>query len=63
MAMQEPLAILSKYKIDYVFIPPEQPLAELLGRSPGWRPIYSDQVAVLFAHTPAESVPQSAVPK
>jgi hypothetical protein len=51
-AIKEPFAILDKYKIDYVFLQPKQPLSYLLEHSPAWRMIYSDKVAVLFERTP-----------
>ena len=51
-SIKEPFAILDKYKIDYVFLQPKQPLSYLLEHSPAWRMIYSDKVAVLFERTP-----------
>ena len=51
-AMKRPFEILDKYKIDYVFLRPEEPLNYLLEHSGGWRLIYSDKVAVLFKRTP-----------
>ena len=51
-AIKEPFAILDKYKIDYAFLQPKQPLSYLLEHSPAWRMIYSDKVAVLFERTP-----------
>jgi hypothetical protein len=51
-AMKRPFEILDKYKIDYVFLRPEEPLNYLLEHSGGWRLIYSDKVAVLFERTP-----------
>jgi hypothetical protein len=52
-ALKHSLEILDKYKIDYVFLQPNQPLDYLLEHSPAWHPIYSDKVAVLFERTPA----------
>ena len=54
--------ILDKHKIQYVLIPPAQPLGYLLEHSPDWRLIYSDKVAVLFERAPATaaSAPSSA---
>ncbi len=50
--IRQPANVFDKYRIDYVLLQPEQPLVHLLERSPGWRLIYSDQVAVLFERTP-----------
>jgi hypothetical protein len=51
-ALDHSFEILDKYKIDYVFLRPEEPLNYLLEHSGGWRLIYSDKVAVLFERTP-----------
>jgi hypothetical protein len=51
--IQAPFEILDKYRIDYVFSPPQEPLVYLLEHSPAWHPIYTDKVAVLFERTPA----------
>jgi hypothetical protein len=40
--------ILNKYKIDYVLLPPDEPMTYLLRHSSEWRTIYSDRVSVLF---------------
>ena len=52
-ALKHSFEILDKYKIDYVFLEPNQPLVYLLEHSPMWHPIYVDKVAVLFARTSA----------
>ncbi len=54
-AMKHSFEILDKYKIDYVFLRPEEPLNYLLEHSRGWHPIYSDKVAVLFERTPGSA--------
>ena len=51
-AIKHPFEILDKYKIDYVFLRPQEPLNYLLAHSPAWHPIYSDNVAVLFERVP-----------
>src|ERR1035441_7001626 len=51
--IKDPFNILDKYKIDYVFLQPSQPLSYLLEHSPAWHAIYTDKVAVLFERTPA----------
>jgi hypothetical protein len=52
MVIEKPLEILDKYRIDYVLIQPQGPLAYLLEHSPGWRCTYADNLAVLFQRTP-----------
>jgi hypothetical protein len=46
--LKDSFEILDKYGIDYVLIQPKQPMSYLLEHSAEWRPIYADQVAVLF---------------
>jgi hypothetical protein len=48
MALNNSLATLDKYRIDYVLIGAREPMAYLLARSPAWQPMYSDDLAVLF---------------
>ena len=52
-ALKHSLEIMDKYKIDYVFLQPNQPLVYLLEHSAAWHSIYTDKVAVLFERTPA----------
>ncbi len=51
LGLKDPLELLQKYRIEYVFYGREKPLAYLLRHSPGWKPIYEDEVAVLFQRT------------
>jgi hypothetical protein len=51
-ALKNSFEILDKYKIDYVFLPPKEPLVYLLEHSPAWRLIYFDRIAVLLERTP-----------
>ena len=51
--IRQPFEVLNKYKIDYVFLLPKQPLGYLLEHSAAWHVIYSDKIAVLFERTPA----------
>jgi hypothetical protein len=48
--------ILDKYKIQYVFFPPDEPLTYILEHDPAWKIIYSDKVAVLLQRTDARLV-------
>lgn len=41
-------AILDKYRIQYVLLPPANPAAYLLARSPHWKTVYHDPQAVIF---------------
>jgi hypothetical protein len=45
------LEVLDKYKIRYVLLSPDFPLAYLLKHNVGWNPIYTDEVAVIFERT------------
>jgi len=45
------LEVLDKYKIRYVLLSPDLPLAYLLKHNVGWNPIYTDEVAVIFERT------------
>jgi len=55
MALRDSLATLDKYRIDYVLIGAKEPMAYLLARTPGWQPIYSDKMAVLFERAAPEA--------
>ncbi|MGA3318507.1 MAG: hypothetical protein ABSC64_18990 [Candidatus Korobacteraceae bacterium] len=59
-ALKDSFGILDKYKIEYVLLPPHQPLTYLLEHSPAWHSIYTDKVAVLFERTPATATAVSA---
>ncbi len=50
--LERSFEILDKYRIDYVFVTPDEPLVYLLRHSPAWHLIYTDKVAVLFERTP-----------
>ena len=52
-SLKESFAILDKYKIEYVLLKPNQPLAYLLYHSSAWRLIYEDKVAKLYQRVPA----------
>jgi hypothetical protein len=48
-ALEAPFEVFDKYRIEYVLLQPNRPLAYLLEHRPGWRTIYSDKTAVIFA--------------
>jgi hypothetical protein len=52
-SLKESFAVLDKYKIEYVLLKPNQPLAYLLYHSSAWRLIYEDKVAKLYQRVPA----------
>jgi hypothetical protein len=47
---EEPFeTLLERYGIDWTFLPKDQPANQLLARLPGWRQVYSDDTATIFA--------------
>ena len=47
---EEPFeTLLERYAIDWTFLPNEQPANRLLAHLPGWRQVYSDDTATIFA--------------
>ena len=52
-AIDQPLELLDKYKIDYVLFPVNRPLIYVLDHSAGWHTIYEDKVAKLYERVPA----------
>lgn len=49
--IRDSLAILDKYKIDYVLLEKKRPLTYLLEHAPGWQQLYIDNVAAVFGRT------------
>jgi predicted nucleotidyltransferase len=47
-SMKNSLALLDKYKINYVYFPPNEPLSYLLRNNVNWEPVYEDKVSVLI---------------
>jgi multisubunit Na+/H+ antiporter MnhB subunit len=48
IGLKEPEAVLDKYRIQYVFFPPGEPLTYVLRHDPQWKEIYTGQVSVIF---------------
>jgi hypothetical protein len=48
LGMKNPEAVLDKYKIQYVFFPPHDPLTYALRHDSRWKEVYTGQVSVLF---------------
>ena len=44
---------LQQHPAGYVLVPSDSPLAAILPETPGWQPIYHDDVAVVFVRPPA----------
>jgi hypothetical protein len=53
VSMENPQAVLHKYQVEYVLMPPGSPLARYLKNSPSWTLLYSDQASVLLHRVPA----------
>jgi hypothetical protein len=53
-------SLLSKYHVNSCLIPPENPLAVLLGSSPGWKKVYRDGTSAIFVRSGAGSNPANA---
>lgn len=54
-ALQHTFEILDRYKVQYVLVDPAEPMVYMLQHSPGWKTIYSDQVAVLIERTAVDA--------
>ena len=52
---RDPQAVLDKYRVEYVLMPPQSALARALRESPNWTAIYSDKASILFHRTTALS--------
>ncbi|MDT8069176.1 MAG: hypothetical protein ROO76_13505 [Terriglobia bacterium] len=48
IAIKDPLAVLDRRKIQYVYFQPNEPLVYLLRRTGGWDVLYEDKTAVLL---------------
>jgi hypothetical protein len=54
--------LLGRYRFDLALLPRAWPLASALGSEPGWRKVYEDPVAVLYARDAGRNVlPAAAV--
>jgi hypothetical protein len=51
-SLQAPFEMLDKHQFDYVLLKPDEPASYLLRHSTAWRPIYTDNVAVIFERAP-----------
>jgi hypothetical protein len=51
-AGDDPEAVLDKYRVEYVLISPDSPLAKILKNDPAWAVRYSDQTSVLLQRSP-----------
>jgi hypothetical protein len=48
LALNEPAAVLDKYRVRYVLFPPNEPLTYVLEHDEGWRVLYRDKLSVLL---------------
>ncbi len=55
-------AVLSAYPHDFVLIPPNAPAYALMSRTPGWKLVYRDDAAVLFARAGTSLAAMGAFP-
>ena len=49
--LEDPQALLEKYRVDYCLLHKDTPVASVLGYLPDWRRIYADDLAVIFERT------------
>lgn len=54
--------VLNSYPNDFILIPPKAPVRALMERSPGWKLIYSDPNAMLFARADSRAARIPGVP-
>jgi len=57
-SLEETFGVLDKYRIDYVLVQPDRPLAYLLEHTLGWQTIYSDRISAIFARVQGSTQPQ-----
>ena len=61
--LKDYLQVMDKYQIRHVLLPPDDPLTYLLKNNPGWKVIFSDDVAMIFERAaPLQSAPAAALP-
>jgi len=61
--LKDSLQIMDKYRIHYVLLPPDYPLAYLLKNNTGWKVIFTDDVAMIFERASLpQAVPAVALP-
>ncbi len=48
----EPQALLDKYRIEFVLMPPDSLLSKVLKTSPKWTMVYSDKISLVFRRSP-----------
>ncbi len=55
-SIQRPYEVFDKYQVQYALVPPDGPLAYLLKCDPGWKVLYTDDVAAIIARqSPAQA--------
>ena len=61
LGLKDPEAMLSKYRIQYVFFPPGEPLTYVLRHDPLWKEIYTGRVSVIFQRSD-QAITRAAAP-
>lgn len=52
LVASDPNALLQKYNVGFCLLARQAPMAHVLPLMPGWKLVYSDDIAVIFARTP-----------
>ena len=58
--IEAPLEVMDKYRVDYALLQPSRPLTYVLEHSAAWRPIYQDNIAVIFERSSAPGASRPA---
>jgi len=61
ISLTESLRVLDKHQINYVLMPPKNPLTYLLKHTPGWRVVYSDSICTIMERVSSPSSQASEV--
>jgi hypothetical protein len=57
----DPNELLDKYQVNFCLLGRDSPMARVLPLLPGWKTVYSDNLAVIVMRTAAGSAPKSFV--
>ena len=55
--LQNPEAVLDKYKVRYVLFPPNEPLSYVLEHDPAWKVIFRGKISILFGRAQPTRAP------
>ena len=70
LGLKDSLAIVDKYRIQYILFPPDEPFTYVLQHDPNWKPVFTGKVCLLFERVgpipagagAAETIPIPASP-